>query len=308
MAAGILDRRPFVVSGDDDSGVRLWDTDYGTPLATLHWDRGPWSRRSGINAVAAGVVDGRATVIAGGGGIDPGESSWGGIMRWDALTAQRIGTSLGREYVKALALGTIDGQPIIVAGGWDVISFMDGSTSHGHVHLWNVSTGKPFGTKIGHGSWVEAVAVGMVGGRPAVVSGAGNTVCLWDARTGALLSDPLEHEAVSGVALGQVDRRPTIVSAGRGLRLWDAGTGQSLGEPIRRDLQFESVAIGSVGDESVIVSSGTGGTVHLWRDNIPQVLTTGSEGVTAVAIVQDGVALGTFTSVLVVDVPGLRSA
>ena len=180
--------------------------------------------------------------------------------RWISSAPHRI-LGLHTDKVTSVALGKVDGEPVVVSG------------SHDHtVRLWHARTGQPRGGPLtGHTSWVMAVALGEVDGEPVIVSGsADHTVRLWDARTGQPRGAPLtgHTEGVRAVALGEVDGEPVIVSgsADHTVRLWDARTGQPRGGPLTGHTDMvAAVALGKVDGEPVVVSSSFDSTVRLWH-------------------------------------------
>ena len=73
-----------------------------------------------------------------------------------------------------MAVGELDGRPIVVSGSLDAT-----------VRVWHLGTGDPVGEPFtGHTGGVRAVAVGELDGRPIVVSCSGDegdeTVRVWD--------------------------------------------------------------------------------------------------------------------------------
>lgn len=106
----------------------------------------------------------------------------------DLLGAGKGGRLTGS--VRAVALGKVDGEPVVVSGGADDT-----------VRLWDGRTG--------HTDEVSAVALGEVDGESVVVSGSRDTtVRLWDGRTlGLLRVVPLDSE-ILGLAMGRIRRSP----------------------------------------------------------------------------------------------------
>jgi WD40 repeat protein len=211
--------------------------------------------------VALGEVDGEPVVVSGG--------RDGNVRLWQARTGQSRGEPLehvdqrGRMWweemksVTAVALGDVDGEPVVVSGGTD-----------GKVRLWQARTGQARGEPLEHRGRVTAVALGEADGEPVVVSGGRNgNVRLWQARTGEPRGEPLKHgDWVTAVFLGEVDGEPVVVSGGLDgkVRLWQARTGEPRGEPLEHGDRVTAVAFGDVDGEPVVVSGG-GGNVRLWQ-------------------------------------------
>ena len=74
--------------------------------------------------------------------------------------------------VSSVAIGQVDGRPVIVSGSNDQT-----------VRVWDATTGTPIGDPFtGHTDWVSSVAIGQVDGRPVIVSGSNDqTVRIWNA-------------------------------------------------------------------------------------------------------------------------------
>jgi len=95
--------------------------------------------------------------------------------RWAEAGETAVFDPNTRGPVHAVAMGEMDGEPVVVTGSFDHT-----------VRLWDPATGQSLGEPlIGHTGMVWTVAMGEVDGEPVVVSGAfDGTVCLWDARKG----------------------------------------------------------------------------------------------------------------------------
>jgi WD40 repeat protein len=174
--------------------------------------------------------------------------------------------TLGRHTgpVTAVAVGELDGRPVVVSGGGD-------ST----VRVWDLGTGNPVGAPFtGHTDWVTGVAVGELHGHPVVVSGSRDrTVRVWDLATGDPVGAPFTGHTdwVTGVAVGELDGHPIVVSSGGGapirtVRVWDLGTGnRRVGAPFTgRTGMVWAVAVGALDGRPVVVSGSRDRTVRVW--------------------------------------------
>jgi WD40 repeat protein len=163
--------------------------------------------------------------------------------------------------VMGVAAGTVDGEPILVSGGYDAI-----------VRLWNPLTGEPIGSPLaGHNGWVRSVAVDQANGICLVVSGGyDGRVHRWNAANGKVIGEPLvAHQGpLRSVAIGHAGRRSVIVSAGNDaiVRRWDAITGEEIGTPLGGHTdRIQALAFADIDGEGVIFSAGHDGTVRRWN-------------------------------------------
>jgi WD40 repeat protein len=193
---------------------------------------------------------------------------------------QSWATRCGLDRVSSLAVGELDGRPVIISGHGD-----------GTVRLWDLSTGRPLGEPLrGHKSEISSVAVGELEGRPVIVSGSSDeTVRRWDLSTGRPLGEPLRSRIgrVDSVTVGELEGRPVIVSEGtemtvrawdlatgrplivsdspeKTVRMWDPASGRPVGRPFRGDRGMSSVVAGRLGGRPVIVSEGAEMMARAW--------------------------------------------
>ena len=146
---------------------------------------------------------------------------------WQSAATHRV-ISGHHGGVGSVAVGELDGRPVIVSGGSDAT-----------VRVWELASGQPVGEPLwGHDGGVGSVAVGELDGRPVIVSGGFDaTVRVWDLASGQPVGEPLRghDDYVTSVAVGELDGRPVIVSGGwdATVRVWDLASGQPVGEPLR---------------------------------------------------------------------------
>jgi WD40 repeat protein len=258
VAVGSLDGRPIVVSGGMDHMVRVWDLATGAQLRCLA------GHSHGVDAVAIGSLEGRPVVVSGGGHPT--------VLVWDLATGAQLRSLAGhRAWVYAVAVGDLEGRPVVVSGGED-----------GTLLVWDLATHVQLRSLAGHhrrtgvpGRAVYAVAVGLLKGRPVVVSGGvDGMVRVWDLATGVQLRSLVGTDfGVNAVAVGSLEGRPVVVSGGVDgmVRVWDlasdikdrkallrhdAGTGADLG--------VNAVAVGDLEGRRVVVSGGADAIVRVW--------------------------------------------
>jgi WD40 repeat protein len=115
-----------------------------------------------------------------------------------------------------------------------------------------------------HRSLVYSVVFSPDGHRFAS-SGTDNALRLWNAKTGALIGEPLRgHDGpVNSIAFSPDGTRIVSGSWGNTLRLWDANTGKTIGEPLHGHASYViSVAFSPAGNR--IVSASWDKTLRLW--------------------------------------------
>ncbi len=207
-------------------------------------------------------------------------------VKWIQSSSVKAHTILGVQdgLVAAVAVGELDGHPMIVSGSWD-----------NTVRVWDLATGAPIGGPLsGHTHWVTAVAVGELDGHPVIVSGSwDSTVRVWDPVTGAPVGEPLTGHtgAVTSVVVGELGGRPVIVSGSHDstIRVWNLAIGDmSRSAPAGHPLGVMSVAVGELEGRLVIVSGSWDSTVRVWDPvtgaPMGEPLTGHTDAVTSVAV------------------------
>jgi WD40 repeat protein/serine/threonine protein kinase len=206
-----------LASGAVDGTVRVWDLD--SPEAKSLAPRQGFTRVSlgqGDRLTAAALrPDGRLVAAVGGGGE---------VRLWDAASGQEVPHPPGPDAaVSALAFSS-DGARLVLGCEDGAVAVWTVAEAGGG---WQVAAG----WSGGRGGKVLAVAC-AAGGGPVASGGLDETVKLWDAKTGALLSELKGH--AGPVAAVAFDRKgETLASGGydRSVRLWSVADGRRLPDP-----------------------------------------------------------------------------
>jgi WD40 repeat protein len=115
VAWGEIDGRPVVTAASGDGTIRLWDAKTRDLISTKSQNAntsGPWRGET----IVWGSVSGRPVIV----------SNFGGITLWDARTFEQRGPVLLTGKLKLNALGTINGNQVVVGGDdrsiqlWDI--------------------------------------------------------------------------------------------------------------------------------------------------------------------------------------------
>lgn len=244
VAVGYVQGRPVIVSGQYDGTVQVWDLATGTLVGRLVTGVTGW-----LSAVAVGNAHGRPVIVSG--------RHDGTVQVWDLVTGSRIREVLTgyTSSIDAVAVKELRGRPVII------------SIYGGRVQVCDLAIGT-FVDSVTH--WETSVsAVGDLFGRPVVVSLNDGTPRVWDPGTGKSIGSPTTgHSAwVSAVAVGEVRRRPVIVSGSwyGVIQVHDLATGVRIGHPLTGHTgNVNTVLVGELNGRPVVVSGGNDGTIRVW--------------------------------------------
>ncbi|WP_437948078.1 PQQ-binding-like beta-propeller repeat protein [Sorangium sp. So ce296] len=250
-----------IVSGSDDTTLKVWDLETGKLLSTLQ------GHSSWVNACALSP-DGQRIVSA---------SSDRTLKIWDLATGRLLSTLQGHsDWVRACALSP-DGQRIVSAS--------DDAT----LKVWDLATGKLLYTLEGHSGGVKACALSPDGQR--IVSASNDTTLkVWDLATGRLLHTLKGHsEGVKACALSPDGQRIISASGDTTLKVWDLATGRLLHTLKDHSEGMKACALSPDGQRIVSASDDT--TLKVWDLATGKLLSTidgHSRWVNACAFSPDG--------------------
>ncbi|KAH8797291.1 WD40-repeat-containing domain protein [Flagelloscypha sp. PMI_526] len=224
-----------IVSGSDDTTVRIWDAESGKRLHTLV------GHTQSVNSIVFSP-DGKRIVSG---------SEDRTVRIWNAESGKQLRTLDGHtDAVESVALSP-DGKRIV------------SGSSDSTVRIWDAESGKHLRTLGGHTGYVWSVSFSPDGKR--IVSGSqDSTVRIWDAESGKHLRTLNRHtDSVGSVAFSPNGKRIVSGSKDGTVRIWNAESGKQLGT-----LDGHTDFVGSVTfspDGKRIVSGSYDRTVRIWN-------------------------------------------
>jgi WD40 repeat protein len=292
-----------VLSGSQDSSLKLWDVASGTLLRNFEGHSGQ------VRSVAFSP-DGRQ-VLSG--------SSDRTLKLWDATTGTLLRNFEGhRGHVGSVAFSP-DGRQVLSGSSDNTLKLWDAASGSllrnfvGHpttvtsvafsrdgrqvlsgsndttIRLWDAATGAQLYTFRGHSKHVHSVAFSPDGRQ--VLSGSNDkTIRLWDAANGALLRTFEGHtHLVTSVAFSPDGKQVLSGDMGSALRLWDAASGAMLRKMEAKSAGISSVAYSSDGKQ--VLSGGYDNAMKLWdatSGGLQHTFVAHSKSIGSVAFSPDG--------------------
>jgi WD40 repeat protein len=229
-------RSGFLVSGDTNGNVRLWNLVDGETVRSFRGHSGP------VNAVAV-TPDGAMLTTAG---------KDGSVRLWNLASGQSIRTMSGHDGpVNALAIAP-DGNKL-VSGGRD-----------GTVRIWNIASGSKTQELKKSGGGVLALAWSPDG--KTVASGhKGGVVQLWSAQSGSHLKTLSGHNgAVNGVAFRADGDVLASVGADKSVRTWSV-SGKKLQVMEGHQEGVRAVAFSPGHGGNMLLTGSSDRTARLWN-------------------------------------------
>lgn len=243
-----------VLGGSLSRPMHVWDLGSGESAELEFTTGGGTVYTQPVSSVATGDWEGGPVVVTG---------AWDQTARmWDLRDGRQIGVPVGTPLQRhraplPVAVSELDGSPIVVIGGSDGPS------------AWRPETGEQVtGPPADHrDNEVQALAVGALGGRPVILSGATDSVIrMWDPASGDSVGRLAGNNRVRAVAYGEVDGNPVVVSGGDDeiVRVWDLTDSERPKFTLAGHTgAIEAVAVSEV-DGSPVAVSGGDRTVRVW--------------------------------------------
>lgn len=227
-----------IVSGSNDSEIKLWNVD-GDTLGTL-------KQKGSIVAISLDR-----------GILASGETNTGKIYIWD-LPSQRL-------------LKTIPFNVTALALRCEVETLASGS-SQGKIKIWNLETGTlKYNPLPGHADSVTFLAISPDG--KLLASGSENgEIKIWDLGAGGLKYNllPKHDNKVTSLAISPDGQKLVSSSRDGKIKIWNLGTGTLLHGLIGSENEVTSVAISP--DGQTFASGSTDGKIKVWDLNTAALL------------------------------------
>ncbi|MEM9214798.1 MAG: TIR domain-containing protein [Cyanobacteria bacterium P01_F01_bin.150] len=252
-----------LVSGSDDTTVKLWDVVTGEQLNSFTGhDNWVWS--VGFSPDGQTLVSGSADKT---------------IKLWDVESGKELRSFTGHDRHVLRVRFSPDGQTL-VSGSADKTA-----------KLWDVATGEQLRSFTGHDESFSSVSFSSDG--QTLVSGSADTMIkLWDVTTGEQLRSFTGHdEAVISVSFSPDGQTLVSGSSDKTIKLWDVATGEQLRSFVGHD---EPVTVSFSPDGQTLVSGSADETIKLWDVATGQEIrsfTGHNESVISVSFSPDGKSL-----------------
>ncbi|MGW1998345.1 WD40 repeat domain-containing protein [Embleya sp. NPDC001921] len=242
---------PTWATGARLDGAALWIARAG------HHERGT---EQSFQALAAGVVEGRAVVTA----ASHGETGW----TWDALTGELIARPhFPGVYVEALEYLEVDGKPSLVVGGYRRGVRRSRSTIQ---HMDPIS-GLPVGAPArGHASRIKALATTVLNGRAIAIAGSEDgTAQAWDSLAQCPFGPRFHRHTGSVVSAATATLNGSTVAVTGDchgvVRVWDPEEGREVCESLRASNRpLDSLAVFVLDGRPVVITGSSISSVNLY--------------------------------------------
>jgi WD40 repeat protein len=229
-----------IMTGAANGDVQFWDA--GTGLS-----RGETFRHSGGAWAVAISPDGKQAVS---GGLN------GDVQLWDVRLGHRVRELLRLEKapIRGLAFSPTDGSRIAIASSdklaWIVQTDVD-------------AVRRKLKLK-GHRGSVMTVAFSPDGQQVATGS-FDNTAMVWDAKTGAAISEPMQHGGPFWYAVAISGDGRTVVTGcdDHTVRIWDIATARPIGPMLRHEAALRTAVF--TNDDSQIITGTSAGKTRIWN-------------------------------------------
>ncbi|MBN1411571.1 MAG: caspase family protein [Spirochaetales bacterium] len=231
----------YIVSGSNDTTIKLWDIKSGKEIRTFKHITGKQNEDNSPVMSVAFSRDGRFIVSGGTGGV---------LRLWDDDSGTLVRSFKGHTFDIRRAVFSSDGKYIISAS-------LDKT-----IRLWETGSGKQIRVFEGHTGGVMSVDIS--GDDSMIASGSmDKTIRLWDVGSGKELKTFTGHmDQVTSVDLSPDGK--TLVSGSRDkmVKAWDVGTGKLI-KTYRGHLNWVNTVKLSK-DSALILSGSNDNTLKTW--------------------------------------------